>query len=530
MSLLDETLARISGMSDADKAALAAEVAKDPIAGARWAPSPGPQWQAYSSKADILLYGGEAGGGKSGLLIGWALTGGECSLLMRRQYTDLGALIKDCLDKHGSRKGFNGSPPAKLQMDGRRHIDFGAAKLPGDEEHWRGQPHDFLGIDEASQFLESQVRFLIGWNRPMGGSNQRCRVILATNPPEKPTEGQWLKVWFAPWLDSAHPNPAKPGELRWVVSDGEGNDRWVDGPEPIKVGGKLVSPLSRTFIPSSVEDNPFMDVSYKTRLDNLPEPLRSAVRDGNWMISHKDDEWQVIPTNWILMAQQRWTKLPPANAPMCAIGVDVAQGGACDTALAPRYDAWFELPIVVPGRDTPGGTDVAALVFKHRRNDATIIVDMGGGYGGSVYEHLIANRITTIGFKGAEASAARTHPDRKLPFYNKRAEVWWRFREALDPDQAGGSAIALPPDNDLIADLVSPRYEMTTRGIKIEAKEDIVKRLGRSPDRGDAVVMSWAAGPTHVTHGQVWREATRTLHKPKINRGHANKKRSAGRY
>ena len=211
-----------------------------------------------------------------------------------------------------------------------QHV-FGGAKDPGDEEHYKGQPFDLLVLDEASQFLESQYQFLSGWNRSVE-PGQRCRILLATNPPEKPGAGEWLMKMFRPWLDEGHPNPAQPGELRYYVSDEEGMDKEVGGPEKIQVGftregdPRMVKPLSRTFIPAKLSDNPFLEgTGYDSKLDSLPEPLRSAVRDGNWMISHDDDEWQVIPTNWILQAQNRWTSTPP-ESPMCAMGVDVAQG------------------------------------------------------------------------------------------------------------------------------------------------------------------------------------------------------------
>ena len=48
----------------------------------------------------------------------------------------------------------------------------------------------------------------------------------------------------------------------------------------------------------------------------------------------------------------------------------------------------------------------------------------------------------------------------------------------------------LPPDQELLSDLTAPHWSMTTQGIKIEPKEDIVKRLGRSPDCADALVLS----------------------------------------
>ena len=62
-----------------------------------------------------------------------------------------------------------------------------------------------------------------------------------------------------------------------------------------------------------------------------------------------------------------------------------------------------------------------------------------------------------------------------MRFANKRAEAWWRFREALDPDQEGGSVIALPPDPQLRADLAAPVYEVGPRGILIESKDDTAR-------------------------------------------------------
>lgn len=522
---LDEVLARILEMDDTTKQSLK-EKFLSATANVKWMPNAGPQSDAYECQADILLYGGQAGGGKSALLTGLALTQHRRSLLMRRQYTDLGALIDDTLKQNGTRDGFNGAPPARLRTGDGRVIEFGAAKMPGDEEHWKGQPHDFLGIDEASQFLESQFKFLSGWVRSVE-EDQRTRIVLATNPPEKPGEGRWLFEMFAPWLDPGHPNPAKPGELRWYATDAEGRDMEVDGPEPVEFGKRTVRPMSRTFIPAALVDNPFLkDTGYEAALDNLPEPLRSAVRDGNWMISHKDDLWQLIPTNWVMAAQDRWVEKPPIHVPMCAIGVDVAQGGSDNTVLACRYDGYFSELVVVPGIKTPLGSDVAALVLKYRRDGAMPVIDMGGGYGGAALEHLKMNNIDARGFKGAAGSGARTK-DRQLGFFNKRSEVWWKFREALDPDQPGGSPIMLPRDQALMSDLVSLRYEMTPRGIKAETKEDVIKRLGRSPDRGDAVVMAWSQGDRTPAHGQVWRHAIRGVLFPKVIRGHEPKRRRA---
>jgi hypothetical protein len=83
---------------------------------------------------------------------------------------------------------------------------------------------------------------------------------------------------------------------------------------------------------------------------------------------------------------------------------------------------------------------------------------------------------------------------------NKRSEVIWRFREALDPEQEGGSPIALPDDRLLVADLTAPSFEVTPRGIKVEDKESVCERLGRSTNHGDAVQIAWATGPQYAVH------------------------------
>jgi len=71
-----------------------------------------------------------------------------------------------------------------------------------------------------------------------------------------------------------------------------------------------------------------------------------------------------------------------------------------------------------------------------------------------------------------------------LKYVNRRAEQWWQLREMLAP--ATGLNVALPPDEQLRADLTAPTYKLTSRGLLIESKEDLQKRLHRSPDRGDA--------------------------------------------
>ena len=243
--------------------------------------------------------------------------------------------------------------------------------------------------------------------------------------------------------------------------------------------------------------------------NNYVEEQAAIQQEGDVAARQKteDDSFQVIPTQWIQYAQKRWLDQPqpPTGVPMCAIGCDIAQGGADQTILAVRHDGWFAELIKIAGVETPDGPSVAGRILAIRRHDAAVVVDMGGGYGGSCYDHLKANQITCIAFKGAEKSMRRT-VDKTLKFTNKRSEVYWRFREALDPSQYQGSPICLPNDPELIADLTAPKFEVTPNGIKITTKKDLIKLLGRSPDAGDAVVMAWYSGPTAKTHITEWRQ------------------------
>lgn len=524
MSDLDAILERIQGLPEEEREELkklAVEGTKDRV----WVPNPGPQTEAYFSDAYLTLYGGAGGGGKSDWGLGLAFTEHQRALIMRRKYTDLSGLTERAIQINGTRKGFNGSAPPKLTTQDGRLIEFGAAQHIGDEQSWQGRPHDLLYIDEAAQFAESQIRYLMGWVRSTS-EGQRCRVGLGSNPPLS-DEGAWMVSMFAPWLDPTHPNPAKPGELRWYVTDEHGDDLEVSGPGEHEVNGDYVEALSRTFIPAKLGDNPYLkNTSYKAQQDALPEPLRSAIRDGNFNASRKDHELQFIPSEWVRAAQTRWTAQPPEGVPQCAIGVDVAQGGDDQTVLAPRHDGWFAPLIKVPGRETPYGRDVAGLVINHRRDNSKVIIDMGGGYGGAAFEQLKTNIDDVIPYKGSEASKRRTK-DGVLRYFNKRAEAYGRFKEALDPSQPGGSPIMLPPSATLFADLCSIRLDSDDQHIlKLEPKKQMVDRIGRSPDEGDAVVMAWHDGAKTASHYKSWNSGPGRMGRtPQVVMGHKTARR-----
>lgn len=489
MGALEELLERVQDLSPKEKAELE-RTALEATADRVWVPNSGPQTEAYFSLADELFYGGQAGGGKTDLGLGLGLTAHRRSLLLRRINKDAVKLVERGEQIVGNRSGYNGQLQRWKTAD--RLIEFGGCEFEQDKQRYKGDPHDLIVFDEGSDFLESQFRFIIGWNRS-AVKGQRCRVVVTSNPPTT-AAGLWVIKYWAAWLDSNHPNPALPGELRWYTTV-NGEDTEVDGPGPHTIEGEAepIYARSRSYIPARLSDNPDLArTNYASVLASLPEELRRAYRDGDFSVGQKDDDFQVIPTAWIEAAQQRWNERAPHRMMMTAMAVDVAPGGGDQRVIAIRYGGWFA-PLVAERQVDKTGRLTAAEVVKYRRDRCPVIVDLGGGWGGDALIALKDNGIEVVAFNGVVSVSTRTR-DGKIKFKNKRAEAIWRMREALDPSQEGGSVVALPPDPELKADLAAYQWTLTTDGILIGDKQKMRERLGRSPDKGDAVVMCLSEG------------------------------------
>lgn len=520
-SLLNDILARFDALPESVKAQVEKD-ARQATANRFFIPNPGPQMDALFCQADELFFGGSAGGGKSALLCGTAIDDHQKSIIFRREYPQIKGLEDEVMNLIGTRSGYN-SQDKLWRLPKGNVLEFGSVPHETDVEKYQGRAHDLKGFDEITHFSEAQYRFLIGWTRSTD-PKQKCRVIATGNPPTTP-EGYWVVKYWAAWLDKTHPNPAQPGELRWYTTI-NGEDVECDGPAPVEVNGKMVNPRSRTFIPAKLEDNPdLMQTGYAAVLEAMPEELRQRFRDGRFDADVKDNGFQVIPTSWIKAAQARWSSKPPEGIGMSCLSHDVALGGGDSNTYARRHGYWYDEIVSEKLKGYVDPIDLAARDIALMRDGCPIIIDMGGGYGSGVYSHLKQNvrDLTIFGHNGSGESKKRTR-DGKLTFANKRAEVWWKFREALEPNL--GEPVALPPDPELVADLAAPTWKLTSRGLVIEEKTEIRKRLGRSPDKGDAVVNAWAYGEDSVT-ARI-RVARNPTGAPRINLGHANMKRRRG--
>lgn len=491
MSLLSELLSSFDALSPEEKAELKKVVTDGTKDMRDWVPNPGPQTDAYFSEADEVFYGGGAGGGKTDLLLGLALSAHTRSLILRREGTDLGAIESRMEEIIGGRQGYNGNLKV-LKRDGR-FLEMGSCPHEKDKFAYQGQPHDLKAFDEITQFTETQYRYIIGWNRTTI-PGQRCRIVCAGNPPST-AEGMWVKKRWAPWLDPQYPHPAAPGELCWFTTI-NGEDVEVDYDwTGVDEDGEIIRPTSRTFIPALLTDNPYVNAEYRAKIQAMPEPLRSQLLYGDFKIAENDAHNQVIPTAWVRAAMNRWTEAG-RQYPMKAIGADIAQGGDDRCSYARRHDAptrdaavqrWIDRLITQPGRENPDGAGAAGKIVSILRDRACVAPDMGGGYGAAVSMRLKDANVRVWPFIPA-GKPTRLTKDGSLKFVNMRAQAWWGAREKLDPSSK--EIWALPPDEDLLADLTAPTWSLSASGIVVEDKKQIRLRLGRSTDKGDSVIQS----------------------------------------
>jgi hypothetical protein len=466
-----------------------------------WRPLEGPQTMAYESTADIIGYGGAAGGGKTDLACGKSLTRHRKIGIFRQNGTELTGVIDRFTDLLKTRNGYNGQQNIwrTSRADGVRiQIEFGSFPNLGDEKKYQGRPHDLLVFDEAANMREEQVRFLLGWLRTTV-PNQPCQALMTFNPPTT-AEGRWIIKYFGPWLDKKHPNKAAAGELRWFATVAGKDFEVEDGREFVIVKGEnvydfdpddfekaeVIKPMSRTFIPSRISDNPYLlGTGYMATLQSLPEPLRSQMLNGDFSAGMEDDPWQVIPTAWVEAAQARW-KRPDKLKVMDSVGVDVARGGKDKTIIARRHDMWFDECLTYAGSATPDGPTVAGLVVAAARDRAPIHIDVIG-VGSSPYDFLNEMGQQVLGVNVAE-SALGLDKSGRLRFKNQRSELWWRMREALDP--ANNTGIALPPQPEILGDLCAPTWKLVGSTIQVASREDILQKIGRSPDFGSALCLA----------------------------------------
>lgn len=232
----------------------------------------------------------------------------------------------------------------------------------------------------------------------------------------------------------------------------------------------------------------------------------------------EDSGDSLIRLVWVEKAQERWHELhrqvrelieagvSQAEAEervwgaLSDIGCDPAGSGIDKTGWAYLYGNYIRLV----GRSNEGDLmQVADRLSDDMENTTAIAKIDSNGLGAGVYDRLrqkwrnkeLRPMDQTMPIIGINVSTATKNRDRtgELMFNRLRDYLWWNLREKLEMGYKGELDIALPPDKDMEKDLVAYRWTTTATGkVVIESKEEVRKRLGRSTDTGDAVVLAFA--------------------------------------
>ncbi len=264
-------------------------------------PQPGPQERFLASPADIVVYGGAAGGGKTyGLLLSplrYKNVKGFGAVIFRRNFNQIfseGGLWDESTKMYSGIRGavqrtsrsqwrFNSSKGYPLSQISFAHIDRDQGVYS-----WQGAQICMLGFDELTHFSEYVFFYMLSRNRSVCGVKPFVRATC------NPDSDSWVARFIEWWIDqdTGYPISERSGVLRWMVRRDD-TIYWADRKEELieqfhlSTPEEQQEPKSVTFIASSIYDNQILlkqDPGYLANLKALSTVERERLLHGNWKI------------------------------------------------------------------------------------------------------------------------------------------------------------------------------------------------------------------------------------------------------
>lgn len=292
------------------------------------APQEGPQEHFAATPADIAIYGGAAGGGKSfGLLfepIRHLDNPDFGAVIFRRTYPEItneGALWDESQRVYpllgGRSAGLTWSFPSGSS------VSFAHMQHESDVQKWHSSQIPLLEFDELTTFTEYQFVYMLSRNRSTCGI--RPYVRAGTNPDAASWVARWIEWYIDP--TTGYPIPERAGKLRWFIRDGE-TLRWFSSREAVAddYPEKVQFAKSFTFIPATLEDNKILmakDPGYQANIEAQERVERERLGKGNWLITSAEGEW---PPDYF--GRHLWfADFPPrSDWALCTIAWDPSKG------------------------------------------------------------------------------------------------------------------------------------------------------------------------------------------------------------
>lgn len=254
-------------------------------------PQPGPQEMFLSTSADIGIYGGAAGGGKTFALLleptrHIKTVKGFGGVIFRRLTPQIRATGGLWDESEKIYLGIQGKS-REVNLDWtfppyRNSISFSHLEYDKDVYSWQGAQICYIGFDELTHFSEKQFFYMRSRNRSTCGVRPYIRAT--TNPDAD----SWVAEFIAWWIDqeTGLPIPERAGVLRWFVRVDD-IVRWAGTPEELVARYPDQRPQSVTFIPATLEDNPILeekDPDYRGKLMALSLVEKERLLNGNWKV------------------------------------------------------------------------------------------------------------------------------------------------------------------------------------------------------------------------------------------------------
>lgn len=365
-----------------------------------------------------------------------------------------------------------------LSIDGKEWAAIGLST--NDPNRFQGyhSEHLLVIVDEAAGVDEDIFEAIMGVL-----TSAHCRLVLIGNPTD--IGGQFYRAFRTEGWNTGR-------TAAW------------DTPNFTAFGITREDIINNTWEPKVPKTD---DGNYKWPYPWLITPKWAHEAFQEWGVNHPawfarvegefpdQGEYSVIPLGWIEKAQDRWINGSwDANAPII-LGVDVARGGMDQSAICARQDRRVLWVKAYSGLDTQELAGQVIKVYREvgaRQANVDVI-----GLGAGVVDALKPIRDVNVSEVNVASGSSVLDADNNRVYRNLRAELWWAVRLALDPK--GDTLLQLPPDGKLLADLASPQYTFRSGLTQIEDKEETKKRIGRSPDLGDAVMLTFAPMERPVT-------------------------------
>lgn len=264
-------------------------------------PQAGPQERFLATPAQICIYGGSAGGGKSyGILmtpLRYKNVQGFNATIFRKNFNQIfsnGGLWDEAMKMYspirGSEPRFGSSSWRFKDEDGNvmSKITFAHIERDADVHSWQGSQICMIGFDELTHFSKYQFFYMLSRNRSTCGVRPFVRATC------NPDSNSWVADFISWWIDqdTGYAIPERSGKIRWMLRRGD-EIFWADKKQELidkfelTTPEELEEPKSVTFIMSSIYDNQELlkvDPGYLANLKALPTVDRERLLYGNWKI------------------------------------------------------------------------------------------------------------------------------------------------------------------------------------------------------------------------------------------------------